>query len=112
MGVKQYARAWDGVRDNAPLPAASFLTPGISLANSTSAQQAMYHTQAAIVARYEAAQQAATTTAAAPAAAAAAAAATPPAAAQPRRYGFFDLPPRAPQAGLQQQAAATGATIV
>jgi len=111
MGVKQYARAWDGVRDNAPLPAASFLTPGISLANSTSAQQAMYHAQAAIVARYEAAQQATTTTATA-AAAPAAAAATPPAAAQPRRYGFFDLPPRAPQAGLQQQAAATGATIV
>jgi hypothetical protein len=36
MGVKQYARAWDGVRDDAPLPVASFpfLTPGISLANS------------------------------------------------------------------------------
>ena len=107
MGVKQYTRAWVGVRSNAPPSAASFLTPGISLENSTSAQQAMYHAQAAIVARYEAAQQAATTAAAAPAVAAAAAAATPPAAAQPRRYGFCYLPPRAPQAGLQQQAAAT-----
>ena len=91
-----------GCGDDAPMAAHLFLSPGISLANSTSAVQAQYRVQLAIVPQYNAAQ---TTTP--PAAAATAAAATSAATAlatQPagglrslyRPAGFSTLAPRAP----------------
>jgi hypothetical protein len=90
-----------GCDDNAPMAAHLFLSPGISLANSTSAVQAQYRAQLAIVAQYNAAQTTTPPSAATAAAAtsAATAAATRPAEGLRSVYGpagFSTLAPRAP----------------